>query len=472
MRNRVVAALLFVGVSLGLYCAVPGLGTDEDVAELMRQARRARQDRDVAGSSADVAMIRLTETLVAELNDRDWVVRDEKEPGFLVFPFRPKASGEFPTHGDTSPDYHRTNPGFVGPNACASCHPQKHAGVMRTAHGLTSRHASKESVAGTHASSKRLNVPDSSLQFTAEVEGEVPTQHVSFAGWETQIPMDISIGSGKNGQSYLFWVGDALYQNHLSFLSASNAWIHSPGYPVHGGMYGREVGEGCLECHVTFVQRSKRPNHYFRDSAILGVTCERCHGPGREHVEYHQQNPETREPEFVSDPGKLSRQAQLEICGQCHSGSFKLRSRAFAFRPGDMVAEHHQSLHEMDGVGTIHTSNQLTRLQRSKCFQLSEMTCTTCHDPHRHERGALDSFSARCLNCHSEQACKMQASLGEQLSKDCISCHMPTVANQRMDISTTNGQFSPPMIDHHIRVDSQATRDFLKTKVRGEPTPD
>jgi hypothetical protein len=125
--------------------------------------------------------------------------------------------------------------------------------------------------------------------------------------------------------------------------------------------------------------------------------------------------------------------------------------------------DHHKPRVENAGkVGSVHTSNQLARLKQSACFQGSEMTCASCHDPHQMERGDRQQFSSRCAECHQPDQCGMHDQLGERLTANCIDCHMPTGDIEEMELDTAGGRLSPTMIDHLIRVDRKATDAFLK----------
>ena len=78
----------------------------------------------------------------------------------------------------------------------------------------------------------------------------------------------------------------------------------------------------CLECHGSYAESVGRPiaiNRYQKTSLVLGVSCERCHGPGREHVFRHQSG-NVRSGEAIVNPAKLPRDRDLEVCAQCHAG--------------------------------------------------------------------------------------------------------------------------------------------------------
>ena len=107
--------------------------------------------------------------------------------------------------------------------------------------------------------------------------------------------------------------------------------------------------------------------------------------------------------------------------------------------------------------------NQATRLALSGCFTESEMTCVDCHNPHRKERGDRVLFSTRCLKCHQTSECGMESKLGERLSENCIDCHMPSRASDKLHLDTADERVFPALRDHNVRVDLKATEDYLKS---------
>ena len=88
----------------------------------------------------------------------------------------------YPTQSDT-------RPGYVGDQKCLSCHP-KQKEFPRTAHHLTSRPATRESIAGSFAPGKNvLKTPEPELQYRMEARDDgffqtgvlgVPPQTVSI----------------------------------------------------------------------------------------------------------------------------------------------------------------------------------------------------------------------------------------------------------------------------------------------------
>ena len=475
MGRKLIIAFFGLIVVIGVWYLLVSAGGGANEAEMaqLRQRdakRRAAAQEAERQSKTDLALLakqgrgqELPEYLVSEI-DREgnfWFVGKPDSVAGVQIPFAP---GSLPLPPAITEPLH-PNPGFLGAEACRDCHRDKYESFKETAHHRTTRIASPDEVAGSfEEGSNRMNTGDPNVFFTMKQRGDDLYQSVQFFDWGFEVPFHIIIGSSKMAESYLYWHGDQLFQMNCTHLTDGDDWINSPGFIDGDAIYARPIRSGCLDCHVTYVDYRKSANHYTPESMILGISCERCHGPGKEHVDYHIAHPEAKKSEHMQVPSKLSRQAQMDVCGQCHTTKkAPINEQAFQFRPGDKLSEHYEPIEGQDeSLNSVHTSNQVGRLSLSRCFQESEMGCVECHNPHRNERGKLKLFSQRCLECHQQEHCGMQGQLGERLAENCIDCHMPVRASKNLQVETDQGNIFPPLRDHFIRVDQEATTEFLE----------
>ncbi|MBW3596509.1 MAG: cytochrome c family protein [Planctomycetes bacterium] len=390
--------------------------------------------------------------------ERNAAFYDELAPedvGWVLLP-QPGREGAFRSHGDPALQ------GFVRPQVCAECHPEKYEGLKGTAHYRTSSEASLETILGEFGGKRgRLETRDPHLHFEMVADAERLRQCVIVQSrgevYRHCQPFDLVVGSGNHGQSYLYWRGDELYQLPVSYFSESDSWINSPGLYRDGTAdFARGIAHRCLDCHATFFAAAPGADiRYDREKYILGVTCVRCHGAGWAHVQYHRTHPRDASPRYIVHPGKLPRDRANEVCAQCHSGVGTLLGPAFAYHPGDPLDAH---LHLEAGVDDPtnddpHAANQLARLMRSRCFQESEsLTCAVCHDPHRQERGDLKTFALRCGKCHQSGDCTAPGTSQAPLKDYCIECHMPSRRDFQSMMQTSEGELLPLLRDHLIQV--------------------
>jgi len=276
-------------------------------------------------------------------------------------------------------------------------------------------------------------------------------------------------GSGNNGQSYLYWRDDALYELPVSFFRQVGTWVNSPGFADGSANFARPITGRCLECHSTWFEQVPDTINRFRpEGYILGVTCERCHGPALKHLQFHMADP-SPEPHFIVNPGKLPRDRCNEICAQCHSGEGVLKTPAFSFRPGQVLADHVTLSDKPSPNPGIHTNTQLLRLQESRCFTGSgSLTCATCHDPHQNEHGRVDVISARCQKCHAVADCAKEPEFGAPIADWCGACHLPRVDTNDTHFFTRSRTVGLGIHDHLIR---RATDPEVEAILRGAPVP-
>lgn len=347
---------------------------------------------------------------------------------------------------------------FAGSETCTSCHQSIAESHLQTPHFLTSRPGTNETVLGSFDSGKNVFALNERLKVVMEKTPSGPIQRAFVAGKEVgKKPIDITLGSGRQGQTYLFWEGDILFQLPVSYHAPSDTWSNSPGYPTDQILFNRSISARCLECHSTYFKPGKinSSNETFdRKQVMLGVDCERCHGPAGRHVGFHQKHPEAKEGKHIINPAQLTRKQKLDNCALCHSGIRNNFMPSFSYRVGDNLDEFFFPLEPADSGATMEVhGNQYGLLAKSKCFQLSNMDCSSCHDVHVKETKNLEVFSSRCMSCHKEGSdnfCKQPEVHGLTLSKNCIDCHMPALPSRKVFLRASDNKSTPFFIRTHL----------------------
>jgi hypothetical protein len=347
---------------------------------------------------------------------------------------------------------------YVGDNKCLSCH-QNQKAYLRTAHHLTSRPATKDSIAGKFGDGEntlKSSEPELHYRMEARKDGFYQTAVLGIPPDTAVISerFDLVIGSGRKGQTYLFWGKDAqLFQLPVSYWTELDKWVHSPGYDDRFVNFSRPVLPRCLECHASFFDFKQDPvagNRYGKSNYVLGISCERCHGPGQEHADQMTKGDKRSDKEIVN-PAKLTRARQVGLCALCHGGIGVGKAPAFSYVAGEDLEKYiHLEVPNSDEALDVH-GNQVALLERSRCFQSSTMTCSTCHDVHTPQRD-VTVFSRTCLECHKVQSCGIFPEEGRRIAEKCIDCHLP---NQRSNVimSSHDGrQIQPRVRNHWIKV--------------------
>ena len=350
---------------------------------------------------------------------------------------------------------------FLGDSACQECHQEISSTYAHTAHHLTSQLPTKDSILGSFTSGQNVlktGDPDLHFRMNAKESGFYETA-VFWQPPEQKTRterIDIVTGSGDKGQTYLYWKGSQLFQLPVSYWTDLKRWITSPGYSEGVANFDRPILPRCLECHATYfesIPSEKAENYYKKTGFVLGISCERCHGPGRAHAEYERSKSVavSSATHSIVNPAALPRERHIEVCAQCHGGIGQAIAPPFSYIPGQHL-EKYVTLPHPDAEARVDVhGNQVALTQRSRCYRSSQMTCTTCHDVHAPERVAA-SYSEKCLQCHQDRDCSEFVKLGAKIRQNCIDCHMP-VQDSNLIVSDLNGeQIKARIRNHWIKV--------------------
>ncbi len=343
---------------------------------------------------------------------------------------------------------------FVGSESCRECHAEIYKTHIETAHFKTSARADQHSIKGSFTKgSNTVELQDAILSIKEDGGNFYEYQTPKFNdGKESISEMDLVIGSGVKGQSYLTWDNDKLFQLQASFYTPTNSWINSPNFPPFSTT--RPITDACLKCHVTYAENkdtSGNTNQYYKDRILYGVDCERCHGPSLDHVKFHRKNPDAVTAREMISIDTLTRQQRLDICVQCHSGLRlqQLKGNPFSFVAGEDLETYSKNYYtgRPDTELDVH-GNQFGLLKSSECFKKdSSLQCTTCHDPHAKQRGNTLHFNQKCMECHSITTgeCSEDPAIRSTMGNNCIACHMPQAPSRGMKVQLDSESLEIPV---------------------------
>jgi predicted CXXCH cytochrome family protein len=371
---------------------------------------------------------------------------------------------------------------YAGSASCVKCHKDIYSSYLHTAHFKTSQLASPKNINGSFAEGSNV------FEFNKETKVVMEKRKDGFyqVGYRNNKPFeahrfDITFGTVK-GETYLYWKGNQVYQLPMSYFNALHSWTNSPGYDSTNIDFGRVIGRRCFECHSSYIgqlpqqnQSLQRVEKLDKNTMILSIDCERCHGPSANHVNYHTDYPEEKVAHFIRTYKSLSRQQKLDMCAVCHSGNKStMLASTFGFKPGDTLAKYKEAefYHENTNPANLDVhGNQMQLLASSPCFIKSKLDCTTCHNTHTSERGNLILYSQRCINCHKNSIhsfTKNAPGLNAMIKQNCIDCHMPAKPSNVISVKTSGKGMAIPYLvrTHHITIyppESEKILAYLKS---------
>jgi predicted CXXCH cytochrome family protein len=190
------------------------------------------------------------------------------------------------------------------------------------------------------------------------------------------------------------------------------------------------------------------------------VGCERCHGPGSEHLARPARA-------NIVNPSRLDPVAAVDVCVQCHSEGHPhtlIDGREFhwpaGFRVGLRLADFWRlDDHTLGTSDTLHFADGTARENRMQGNDFVQslmyargVTCASCHDPHGTSNNADLIKSARlvCLTCHGPKSpngphtATIEQHTHHQpgsAGSECVSCHMPKIAKMLGDVMVRSHTF-------------------------------
>jgi Flp pilus assembly protein TadD/predicted GIY-YIG superfamily endonuclease len=286
------------------------------------------------------------------------------------------------------------------------------------------------------------------------------------------------VGSGNHARSYLFQteLGE-LFQLPLCWYTQEGRWDMAPGFEFADQQgFTRLVPRDCIGCHDAYPDLAPGADRYgepyvFPAELPHGIGCQRCHGPGAEHVRLAADLDAPLEAVrgSIVNPARLAPGARDQVCLQCHlqptarhtSIVHAFGRGEYSFVPGEDLGEH-AWLVDFGAEGErFEINHHAYRLRQSRCFVASAssstpLACLTCHDPHRKVRPQelAAHYRAKCHGCHAQDACGRPGEPGHAGAGDvgdCVACHMPPRRPEdvvRVTLTDHRIQRAPPREDY------------------------
>ncbi len=189
----------------------------------------------------------------------------------------------------------------------------------------------------------------------------------------------------------------------------------------------------CADCHSTNLHKNyfNEPDSFQTTYTLIDVSCEACHGPARDHVEYVKSENFDSSAEYqawthLDMINRSPAYQQVDECARCHSRRVQFTQ---AYNHEGIFMDHYapeilrDHLYFPDGQ-ILDEDYVYGSFVQSKMYQ-RQVKCTNCHNPHT-AKLRYDGNQV-CLQCHESQkydAFEHHFHQDTQGGQDCISCHM------------------------------------------------
>jgi predicted CXXCH cytochrome family protein len=275
-------------------------------------------------------------------------------------------------------------------------------------------------------------------------------------------------------QRYFTKIGDDYFPEPAQWDIVHHAWRPyfvakgtdwwEPFYPPDNMQ--RPTGPTCDGCH------SVDYNIHAKQVAEWNVGCERCHGPGSEHVAHPVRG-------TIRNPARMDYVAASDTCIQCHSQGRPLTNpiegKYYDWPVGYHVGLRLQDFWRLEDStlgqasfthfpdGTAHKNRMQGNDFVQSVMYRRGITCFSCHDAHGTDNYAQLRKPADkiCLDCHGPLSLNgpRTATLEEHThhkdgspGSQCVACHMPQIETTLADVKVHAHTFrfiTPEMSDKY-----------------------
>ena len=322
---------------------------------------------------------------------------------------------------------------YVGSAACKDCHTDIYQRWSKTrmANVIQDPHAHPEAIIPD------LSKPDPLLTFTKD-----DIAFVYGSKWKQRY-------FKKVGDDYFVFPSQWDVTNKMwrpYFVKNGTDWwaVH---YPPDN--FQRPTGPLCDGCHsVNYDIATKKVTEW-------NVGCERCHGPGSEHVA-HQGKPN------IINPAKLNYVQANDVCIQCHSQGQPLKnpiqSKYYDWPVGFDVGKNLVDYWKLEehklgeqsfthfAEGTAHKNRMQGNDFVQSLMYTRGVACFNCHDVHGTKNNAILWKPAEkiCFDCHGPNtqngphASTIEAHTHHKhgsAGNECVACHMPKIEQTIADVN-------------------------------------
>ena len=345
---------------------------------------------------------------------------------------------------------HAASSAYADPSTCSSCHESIARTYSLTGMGRSfTRVASRREHLASGEPLASITKHPTAITAMAVRDGKFyQSRHqIGFDGQEIERARargHYVIGSGNHAQTFLHRNADGrLVQMPVSWYAERKGyWAMSPGYdkPAHLD-FRRVIDSGCMSCHNGY---SRAPVENDAEGPKFASVCPRGSTVSVATVQGRRMSTQSKTATSRWRYGRSSIRRSSIVNGNSnlHAVPPRVQQHPAAVSDSQIRASSLLLHARKSALGLFHPfrsrpgrgrddkfeiAGGAYRLRKSACFQRSEMTCLTCHNPHDVPRGAkaVDHYVAVCPDATKSRTARRAARCRRGRSASCIDCHMP-----------------------------------------------
>lgn len=326
---------------------------------------------------------------------------------------------------------------YVGDAQCKSCHTTEYADWLKSDHYKSIQEPTDSSVIGNFnnsiydADGVKSHFFKKNKKFVINTEGNDGKVH----------DYEIKYTFGHYPlQQYLIQFPDGKLQaTRLSWDSKQNKWFNQyAGQKIdyrdwlHWTGNAQNWNTMCAECHSTNLKKNYNieKDAYNTKFDLLNVSCEACHGPGKNHIDYINGSDYSAgkkvEHSFLQLGANTAQLSQVNTCMPCHSVQSKIEEENSG---SEELLDHHIPV--LPDTNRFYADGQVkdedytyASFLQSKMFARG-IKCNNCHNPHSGK--LLLTGNQTCLQCHAKTFDSPAHHFHQTntAGAECKNCHAP-----------------------------------------------
>ncbi len=327
---------------------------------------------------------------------------------------------------------------FTGNLSCQPCHQQEHADWTQSHHYMAMQPANDSTVLGDFNNATYTADGVTNKFFRKDGKFFLNTQDAD--GQYRDFEVLYTFGFVPLQQYLIAFPGGRMQATRASWDTQKKKWFHQyAGDKIPAGDWLHWTGNAqnwntmCASCHSTNLQKGYDPqtDTYHTTYNDINVSCESCHGPGKNHIDYINgayANGDRVDGSLLKLYKNAGQIAEVNTCAYCHARRVDVTGAVLPDKEllNDFIPElPTNQFFYADGQMNDEDYNY-TSFAQSKMFSRG-VQCSNCHNPHSGKL-KLDN-SLVCGQCHASDtyAVPSHTMHAQSLTEvNCVSCHMPS----------------------------------------------
>jgi len=326
---------------------------------------------------------------------------------------------------------------FVGDQACKGCHANQYKDWLHSDHYKSIQKVSDSSVLGNF-NNTTFNA-DGVVSHFFKRDGKYIINTQGEDGKNHDYEIVYAFGYYPLQQYLVQFPDGKLQATRLSWDSKNNKWFHQyAGQKIdyHDWLHWTNNAQNwntmCAECHSTNLKKGYdiEKDSYNTTFNVLNVSCEACHGAGKNHIDYINSDDykagKKVKYSLLQFGANAEQTAQLNTCAPCHAvqsnvDSDKIVSNELLDNYIPQIPDNERF--QADGQVKEEDYTYASFLQ-SKMYERG-VKCSNCHNPHSGK--LVLTGNQVCLQCHNKTFDSPAHHFHKENTEasECKNCHAP-----------------------------------------------